>query len=118
MINTTPSPRPPVDAQEVRHHHAKACSTIGSHPLARAFLRTATGRMLTQALADIPPLCAEVDRLNALLELARHDHHDLTAAARATLTAAAEGEPDPLYYLRDELRARGNLPGTNRGPSW
>jgi hypothetical protein len=118
VINTTPSPYRPVDVQEVRQHHARACAAICSQPLARVLLRTATGRILTQALAAIPPLCDEVDRLNALFELARQHHHDLTAAARATLTAAADGEPDPLYYLRDELRARGQLPSTNREWPW
>ena len=36
-------------------------------------------------------------------------YQDLVAAARATLAAADDGEPDPLYYLRDELQAQGQL---------
>jgi hypothetical protein len=42
----------------------------------------------------------------------RRRYHNLVAAARATLGAATEGEPDPLYYLRDELTATGHLPET------
>jgi hypothetical protein len=38
------------------------------------------------------------------------DLHNLIAAARATLAAQREGEPDPFYYLRDELHAQGHLP--------
>lgn len=38
------------------------------------------------------------------------DLHNLIAAARATLRAHADGEDDPLYYLRDELQAQGHLP--------
>jgi hypothetical protein len=37
------------------------------------------------------------------------DFNNLLAAARATLSAHADGEEDPLYYLRDELRAQGQL---------
>ena len=64
---------------------------------------------VAQLLASIPVLCDEVDRLRAVLSLAGRDHNDLVAAARATLTAAAEGEHDHLYYLRDELTVRGLL---------
>jgi hypothetical protein len=35
---------------------------------------------------------------------------NLLAAARATLSAEQDGEADPLWYLRDELRATGHLP--------
>ncbi len=38
-----------------------------------------------------------------------NDWHDLIAAARATLGAHADGEPDALYYLRDELEAQGHI---------
>jgi hypothetical protein len=58
----------------------------------------------------IPPLCDEIDRLRDLLAATRRHDQNLVAAARATLTAAADGEPDPLYYLRDELAAFGQLP--------
>lgn len=69
-------------------------------------------------LATIPVLCDEVDRLRAVLTLARRDHNDLVAAARATLTAAAEGEADHLYYLRDELAIRGLLAARRGDQRW
>jgi hypothetical protein len=75
----------------------------------RALLRTAPGRIVAQALDTIPPLCDEIDLLNAAILLIRRRYHDLVAAARATLSAATEGQPDPLYYLRDELTATGHL---------
>jgi hypothetical protein len=65
----------------------------------------------------IPPLCDEIDRLRDLLAITRRRDQDLIAAARATLTAAADGEPDPLYYLRDELSARGQLHRSDEGTS-
>jgi hypothetical protein len=39
----------------------------------------------------------------------RHDSNNLLAAARAALSAHADGEGDPLFYLRDELTAQGHL---------
>lgn len=65
----------------------------------------------------IPPLCDEIDRLRDLLAITRRRDQDLIAAARATLTAAADGEPDPLYYLSDELSARGQLHRIDEGTS-
>jgi hypothetical protein len=55
-------------------------------------------------------LCDEIDLLNAAAAIIRRRYHNLVAAARATLSAATESEPDPLYYLRDELIATGHLP--------
>ncbi|NMO50934.1 hypothetical protein HH310_06975 [Actinoplanes sp. TBRC 11911] len=55
------------------------------------------------ALADIPVLLAEVHRLADLLSRTRWDFADLLAAARATLAADRDGEPDPLAYLRDAV---------------
>jgi len=63
-------------------------------------------RHLQAALGDIPVLVNEVARLTAELKEARLDLADLLAAARATLAACADGEADPLWYLRDELEAR------------
>jgi len=58
---------------------------------------------LVRATADIPALVSEVERLHVLLLQGRRRYADLAAAARATLAAHADGEPDPLAYLRDEL---------------
>jgi DNA-binding transcriptional regulator YiaG len=64
---------------------------------------------LGRALDTIPHLSAEIARLRRRLTVTRNDFNNLLAAARATLGAAADGEEDPLYYLRDELHAQGHL---------
>lgn len=58
-----------------------------------------------RALADVPALGAVIGRLAAQLADTRMDRANLLAAMRATIAAQADGEPDPLYYLRDELDA-------------
>jgi hypothetical protein len=58
----------------------------------------------------ISHLHAEIRRLRARLAAALTDLHNLVAAAKATLSAHADGEQDALYYLRDELQAQGHLP--------
>lgn len=69
---------------------------------------------LLAAFADIPALTAEITRLRADLADARLDRANLAAAALAAIAAHHEGEPDPLCYLRDELRAQGH-DATGRG---
>jgi hypothetical protein len=59
-----------------------------------------------RALADVPALGAVIGRLAGELADTRMDRANLLAAMRATLAAHADGEPDPLYYLQDELDAR------------
>jgi hypothetical protein len=59
-----------------------------------------------RALADVPAMGAVIGRLAGELADTRMDRANLLAAMRATLAAHADGEPDPLYYLRDELDAR------------
>jgi hypothetical protein len=70
---------------------------------------------LVGCAADIPALVSEVDRLYRLLVDTRRRYADLAAAARATLAAAADGEPDPLAYLRDELTGPAPWPGASTG---
>lgn len=110
LTHRTAHPSPNV--QEARHRYAEASALARSRPLARALLRSASGQLVAQALATIPPLCDEIDHLNAVMAIVRRRHHNLIAAARATLAAATDGEPDPLYYLRDELTATGHLRDT------
>lgn len=45
----------------------------------------------------------------------RMRYANLLAAARATLTAARDGEANPLAYLVDELAAQGQLPPPETG---
>jgi len=67
-------------------------------------------RNLDTALADNLILCTEVTRLSIELADTRMDRANLLAAIRATIAAHADGEPDPLSYIRDELGARQLLP--------
>ena len=60
-------------------------------------------RQLDRALGDVPFLCAVVVRLTAELTQTRLDRANLLAAMRTALAAHADGEADPLAYLRDEL---------------
>jgi len=100
VINTTePKNYPDADLQEIASRHDNAMSAMGK---------------LARALDTIPLLCAEIGRLRARLIRALTNLHNLIAAARATLGAHADGEPDALYYLRDELDAQGQLPPEHR----
>lgn len=103
----------PTDLQEVatRHHAARqitlehaADSTTAPHVTASIW------QQLAAAFADTPNLVAEITRLRADLAGARLDRANLATAALAAITAHHEGEPDPLSYLRDELRAQGHDP--------
>jgi hypothetical protein len=77
--------------------------------------RSGLWRIIDAALVDASALLAEVTRLNVELAGLRRTYADLLAAARATLTADDDAEPDPLFYLRDELSAHGELPPNIRG---
>ena len=57
--------------------------------------------------ADTVALLIEAIRLAEALASARLESANRLAAIRAALHAAAEGEADPLAYLRDELPADG-----------
>jgi hypothetical protein len=70
-----------------------------------------------RALADVPALGAVVGRLAGQLAETRMDRANLLAAMRATIAAQADGETDPLYYLRDELDARQGGSAGHGGPS-
>jgi hypothetical protein len=63
-------------------------------------------QQLEAALADTPALSAEVRRLSRSLQTTRLDRANTLAAIRAALAAHADGEADPLSYLREELDAR------------
>lgn len=60
-------------------------------------------RYVQDAPNDTVALSAEITRLSAEVEHARLDRANLLAATRAALAAHADGEADPLWYLRDEL---------------
>ena len=73
-------------------------------------------RILDQALADLPAVLADLGRTRAELEAMRMDRANLLAAIRATLAADAEGEPDALGYLRNELDTT-DAPADTRRPA-
>lgn len=62
-------------------------------------------RFIDTALADVPTVLADLRQERAGLEAARLEAANLLAAMRATIAAHADGEADPLYYIRDELEA-------------
>jgi hypothetical protein len=62
---------------------------------------------LLATFADAPALITEITQLRDGLAHARLDRANLAAAALAAIAAHHDGEPDPLCYLRDELRAQG-----------
>lgn len=64
-------------------------------------------RTLIAAFSDTPYMATEIIRLRTELADARLNKANLAAAAIATINAHHDGEPDPLFYLRDELRAQG-----------
>jgi hypothetical protein len=99
IITTEPKHYPDADLQEVASRHDSAASAMGK---------------LARALDTIPLPCAEIGRMRVRLAHTLADLYNLIAAARATLGADVDGEPDPLYYLRDELDAQGQLPPRHR----
>ncbi|MEJ3745454.1 hypothetical protein WEI85_19445 [Actinomycetes bacterium KLBMP 9797] len=52
---------------------------------------------------EMGELRARTGRLEIMLVHARRSYADLVAACRAALNAWADGEPDPLWYVRDQL---------------
>ena len=73
-------------------------------------------RDLDDALNDTATLAAQITRLSAELKRTRLDRANLRAAMRATLAAHADGEPDPMWYLRDELNAPETPDAASRRP--
>jgi hypothetical protein len=73
-------------------------------------------RYVQEALNDTIALSAEITRLSAEVKNARLDRANLLAAMRAALAAHADGEADPMWYLRDELDAPENPADAARRP--
>jgi hypothetical protein len=91
------TPRPILDEEAIWTHISTA-------------LDARTPLAMWTALADVPVLLAEVERLGGLLTWTRIEFANLLAAARATLAADHDGEADPLFYLRDEVTAHQATP--------
>lgn len=64
-----------------------------------------------RALGDVPVMGAVIARLTAELAGMRMDRANLLAAMRAAIAAHADGEPDPLWYIRDAIEDAGGAHG-------
>lgn len=102
MPNTVPPVN--INLQEVTERNDNARHIVADCASAVPTL-TDMWRYLYDALNDTAALSAEITRLSAELVTTRLDRANLIAAMRAALAAHADGEPDPMGYLRDELDA-------------
>ena len=102
MPNT--GPHPDINLQEVAARNDNARHIIAGCAAAMPTLAD-MWRHIQDALDDARGLSAEITRLSAEIERTRLDRANLRAAMRATLAAHADGEPDPMWYLRDALDA-------------
>jgi hypothetical protein len=115
VITTTESVHHPVvDLQEAASRNQHARQVIAGFSTSLPTLAD-IWQQLETALADTPALSTEISELRTELRDTRLDRANLLAAARATIAAHHDGEPDPLSYLRDELRARGQCPRRGGG---
>lgn len=96
-----------INLEEVTTRNATARQVVAGFAITMPTL-SEIWRLLNDALNDVPALSAEIARLSAEVQHARLNRANLLAAARATIAAHHEGEPDPLSYLRDELKAYGS----------
>ena len=114
MPNTHPEPI--TDLQQISTRNANARHIVAGCASA---LPTLAGMWheLDDALTDAATLAAQLTRLSADLERTRLEAANLRAAMRATLAAYAEGEQDPLWYLRDELNVPQASSAASRRPA-
>ena len=104
-------PNTGIDLQQINARNDQARQIVAGCAAAMPTLAD-LWRPVDDALTDAVLLCAQVTLLSAQvtllaeeLERSRLDRANLRAAMRATLAAHADGEPDPMWYLRDELTA-------------
>jgi hypothetical protein len=108
------APHSAIDTPKVLSRNLAARDIVSGFASAMPTLSVAW-QHLQAALADTRDLAAEVAGLSADLAAARLGHANALAAMRATISAQRDGEPDPLYYLRDELSAPENLSQAREG---
>jgi predicted DNA-binding ribbon-helix-helix protein len=113
---TSPRPHYRIDLEEITARNQTARQIIAGFSAEMPLLAD-FWRHLDTALTDNLTLSAEVARLIAELSAARLDRANLLAAMRATIAAHADGEADPLFYVRDELNARQKPAQHHRGAS-
>ncbi|MBB5077775.1 hypothetical protein [Nonomuraea endophytica] len=98
-------PFPPARLQEVLSRNHTAVHLIAT--LARSTPAHAPiWEHLDTVLYDARALVVELSHVHAELDKVRRSQANMLAAAQATLAAAQDGEPDPLWYLRDEVAAQ------------
>jgi hypothetical protein len=108
--NPTPVSRP--DLHEVSTRNRDARRLVAGC----ARVTPALGQLwwhIDRGLSDVPILISEIIWLRREISVRGLERANLAAAARATLaalTAGRDADPDPLWYLRDELTAQGLLP--------
>ena len=110
------SPNPDIDLQQISTRNTHARHIVAGFASALPAL-AAMWQELDDALADMAALATLVTRLSAERDSARLDRANLRAAMRAALAAHADGEPDPMWYLRDELNAPQARSAGSRGPA-
>jgi hypothetical protein len=93
-----------IDLREIAHRNDAARHIVAGFRAAMPTLAE-IWQYLGSALDDAPTLSGEITRLSAELRRTRLDRANLLAAMRATIATHADGEPDPMWYLRDELAA-------------
>ena len=113
---TIPRPHDRTDLEQITARNQTARHMIAGFAAEMPLLAD-FWRHLDTALTDNLALSAEVARLTAELAATRLDMANLAAAMRAAIAAHADGEPDPLYYVRDELAARHHPPERHQGAS-
>jgi outer membrane murein-binding lipoprotein Lpp len=114
MTNTHPSPD--FDLSQISTRNAHARHIVAGCASALPAL-AGMWQELDDALTDMATLAAQLTRLSADLDRTRLDAANLRAAMRAALAAHADGEADPLWYLRDELNAPHGRAGASRRPA-
>jgi hypothetical protein len=108
------APHSAIDVPKVLRRNLAAHDIVSGFASAMPTLSVAW-QLLQAALADTRNLATEVTRLSAELAAVRLWHANALAAMRATIGAQRDGEPDPLYYIRDELSAPQNLSEAREG---
>jgi hypothetical protein len=111
-----PNTKPDFDLQQINTRNTHARHVIAGCAAALPTLAD-MWRELDDALTDLGALTAQLTRLSADLERVRLERANLRAAMRATLAAYADGEADPLWYLRDELNAPQTPDAASRRPA-
>ena len=108
------APHSAIDVPKVLSRNLAARDIVSRFASAMPTLSVAWQHLQT-ALTDTRDLATEATRLRAELAAVRLWHANALAAMRAAIGAQRDGEPDPLYYIRDELSAPQNLSEAHEG---